>query len=188
VSVTYYTADPHLGHRFVAKTRGFGEDVSAHDAAIVDHWAATVRKDDIVYVLGDVAVSSPTYALGVLAALPGRKRLITGNHDRAGAQFRDAPRWDVIYRQAFEWIAPFGRRRIAGRQVLMSHWPYYLDREVPPRDEQYRLRDHGAMLLHGHLHSNEVRTSPTEIHVGWDAWRRLVPEAEIQDLVTKGDQ
>ncbi|WP_051265718.1 metallophosphoesterase family protein [Nakamurella lactea] len=35
---------------------------------------------------------------------------------------------------------------------------------------EYRLRDEGNWLLHGHTHSSEKVTSSREIHVGLDAW------------------
>lgn len=195
MSVTYYCADLHLGHRLVAGHRGFGEDTDAHDAEIVQRWTKAVREDDIVVVIGDLAVSSPTYALALLAELPGRKRLISGNHDVTWDAHRDAPRLRRKYGfdDVFEWIGSFGRRKINGQTVLLSHFPYAplpgagpdstRDHTAEPRYLQYRLPNLGEWLLHGHTHSTEIWTSPRELHVGWDAWRRLVPEHEIAALI-----
>jgi calcineurin-like phosphoesterase family protein len=183
MSRVWYTSDLHFGHRLVAGHRGHGEDTLSHDLEIAERWERQVQDDDIVYVLGDIAVSSPTRALAILGGLPGRKRLIAGNHDRCHPQFRDAPRWHNVYSNVFEWIAPFGRRRIGGVNVLLSHYPYTADRgEV--RDMQWRLPDHGMWLLHGHTHSQFVQTGVREFHVGWDAWERLVSEDEIVTHIT----
>jgi len=184
----WYTSDLHFGHRLVAGHRGFGEDTVAHDAEIVEKWNAVVGKDDIVHVLGDLAVSNPTYALALMADLPGRKRLIFGNHEPVHPMYRDAPRLlrKYPYDEVFEWAAPFARRKINGRNVLLSHFPYAGDHTEKPRYAQYRLRDMGEYLLHGHTHSTEVRTSDREVHVGWDAWRRLVPESEIAAIIEEG--
>jgi calcineurin-like phosphoesterase family protein len=182
MSAIYYTSDLHLGHRLVAGHRGFGEDTEAHDAEIADHWLTTIREDDIVYVLGDLAVSNPTRALDILADLPGRKRLVTGNHDPVAPQHREAHKWVEAYAAVFEWVTPFARRRFAGHDVLLSHFPYWSDHSEVPRHTQWRLRDEGGLLLHGHTHSTVIRTSEREVHIGWDAWRRLVPEHEVAAL------
>ncbi len=105
---------------------------------------------------------------------------LTGNCHPA---YRDAPKWDIRYRQAFEWIAPYGRRRINGHNVLLSHYPYQSDHTEAAREMQWRLPDMGEFLLHGHTHSDQIWTSEREIHVGYDAWRRLVPEYEIAAML-----
>lgn len=176
----YYTSDLHLGHRFVSGLRGY-EEAAHHDAAIIEHWHRTIESDDVVYVLGDLSMNAQ-HGIDIIASLPGRKRLITGNHDKCHPMFRDAPKWYARYSSAFEYIAPFGRRRINGHNVLMSHYPYLADRGTP-RDLQWRLPHHGDYLLHGHTHENVIHTSATEIHVGWDAWNRLIPEYQIGELI-----
>jgi calcineurin-like phosphoesterase family protein len=183
MATVYHTADLHLGHRLVAGHRGFDIDVFAHDLSIADHWSDIVKPDDIVYVHGDVAMGPVKAGLALLAELPGRKRLTTGNHDKCHPMFRDAYKHMELYSTVFEYIAPFGRRKIAGQNVLLSHYPYHADRDRPARDVQYRLQDHGAFLLHGHTHQAHVWTSQYEIHVGWDTWERLVPEHEIAALI-----
>ena len=160
--------------------RGY-DNTDAHDNAIIEHWMRIVQPDDIVYVLGDLSMNAQ-HGIDIIGSLPGRKRLITGNHDKCHPMFRDAPKWHERYAMAFEYISPFGRRRIAGQSVLLSHYPYLADRGAP-RDLQWRLPHHGARLLHGHTHENVVHTSATEIHVGWDAWNRLIPEHQIGELL-----
>lgn len=181
----YYCADLHFSHRLVAGHRGFGDNTDAHDAEIIERWSGIVRDDDIVYVLGDLAVSNPTRALAILSELPGRKRLIEGNHEAGASLHRDAPRLrrKFGYDDVFEWMSPYGKRRIAGQEVLLSHYPYVADHSDEPRYAQFRLPNLGAWLLHGHTHSTAIRTSEREIHVGWDAWRRLVSEHEIEQII-----
>lgn len=183
MSTIYYTADLHIGHRFVSDLRGFGATVD-HDAAMIETWWSTILPDDIVYVLGDVALGRLDDALSTMAALPGRKRLIMGNHDRCHPMFRDAPKWHAKYAAVFEYISPFARRRIEGQSALMSHFPYHGDRGEP-RYMQYRLPDMGEYLLHGHTHSPK-RGTGREIHVGWDAWSRPVAEHEIAEHIAHG--
>lgn len=182
----WHCSDLHLNHTFVAGLRGM--TVDEHNSLICQRWADVVRKDDIVYVEGDVALGDRRAAMEALSALPGRKRLIAGNHDTCHPFYRDAAKKEEIYRIAFEWIAPFARRRIAGHEVLLSHFPYHADHSTGfSRYMQYRLPDRGMWLLHGHLHSPRIWTSDHEIHVGWDAWGRLVSESEIATLIEEGE-
>jgi calcineurin-like phosphoesterase family protein len=48
---------------------------------------------------------------------------------------------------------------------------------------QWRLPDRGEFLAHGHTHAALRRTSPREVHVGIDAWQRLVSQAEVAELL-----
>lgn len=165
----WFTADLHFGHRLVAGHRGFEENVDEHDARLVANWSRVVRSDDQVWVLGDISVSSPTYALGVLRDLPGRKHLIAGNHDGCHPMHRNSHKVQRHYLEVFESVQPFARRKIGGEYVLLSHFPYNKDRHEV-RYTQYRLRDEGLWLLHGHTHQADQRREGREIHVGVDAW------------------
>jgi len=163
----WFTSDPHIGHRLVAKIRGF-ESVQEHDAVIAKHWRKAVGKHDTVWVLGDLAVSNPDYALSVIAGLPGVKHLISGNHDGCHPMHRDAHKRQKKYLKVFDSVQSAARRRINGEDVLLSHFPYNKDRHEV-RYTQWRLRDEGLWLLHGHTHGPERREG-REIHVGLDAW------------------
>jgi calcineurin-like phosphoesterase family protein len=164
----WFTSDLHLGHNYVAKLRGF-TSTDEHDQAILDNWDRVVRPDDQVWVLGDLTMSNPAQALQELRGLPGRKHLIAGNHDACHPMHRSAHNRQRAYLATFESVQAFARRRILGREALLSHFPYSADHTTDARFMQYRLRDEGALLLHGHTHGPERRHGH-EIHVGLDAW------------------
>lgn len=188
----FYTSDLHLGHRLVSGLRGFrtadgDPDPGSHDAAIMENWSRVVRPDDIVWVLGDLDVAnSPARVarmLDEIASLPGIKHLVPGNHDPVHPMHRDAHKWQRLYLDAFASVQPFARRKLDGAtSALLSHFPYSADRgEV--RYRQYRLRDEGMLLLHGHTHSAQRITSDHEIHVGVDAWDLApVPQEVLAEL------
>jgi len=192
VSNVWLTSDLHIGHRRVTTLRGFDYTVE-HDEAIRENWLDVVRKGDKVWVLGDIAVSSPAYALGFLAKLPGDKHLVWGNHDGGHPMHRDAHRKAACYLEVFASTQAFARRRVLGREVLLSHFPYFGDTEgrVKDRHTQYRLRDEGLPLIHGHTHSSsQFSTAPTrypftpQFHVGLDAHAmRLVPLSWVEDQI-----
>lgn len=166
---TWFTSDLHFGHRMVAGLRGF-DTPEKHDQHLMDQWRERVHKNDQVWVLGDLAVSSPFRALEIIDSLPGRKHLIAGNHDRCHPMHRDSHKWQPKYLTAFESVQAFARRRVSGAGItLLSHFPYSKDRHEA-RYMQYRLRDEGAWLLHGHTHQADQRREGREIHVGVDAW------------------
>lgn len=180
----WFTSDPHFGHRLVAEHRGFGDDTYAHDMKLMENWSKVVRQDDVVWVLGDLAVSNPTLALEILSRLPGRKHLVTGNHDPIHPMHRNTGKWVDRYFKVFETVQPFARAKWDGKYFLMSHFPYLKDRGVP-RYTQYRLPDEGMWLLHGHTHDSE-RIEGHEIHVGVDAWD-MKPVHLEQVLALRGE-
>ena len=82
----FFTADLHFGHRNILRyqtDRPFADrdDTAAHDAWLLDLWRSTVDKKDMVYILGDLTFFKSEDARHLLEKLPGRKYLITGNHD-----------------------------------------------------------------------------------------------------------
>lgn len=169
---TYLTSDLHLGHRLVTSLRGFAT-AQEHDEAFADAWSQTVRREDIVWILGDLAMRTP-HALAILGDLPGRKRLILGNHDDAHPKHRSAPNRIEVYAAVFEYVAQSARLRFDGFEFLLSHYPYDGDHTREDRDRQWRLPDCGVPLLHGHVHAGEQVTlsaaGTPQLHVGIDAW------------------
>jgi calcineurin-like phosphoesterase family protein len=189
MSNVWFTSDLHIGHQLVSGLRGFrlpnGEaDTRAHDHAVFGNWANTVGKDDQIWVLGDLTLASTRdkvqNVLRTIATLPGEKHLIVGNHDEAHPLHRRSHTWQRLYMETFESVQTFARRDISigGRRpepVLLSHFPYEADSregegEGETRYREFRLRDEGYKLIHGHTHSNVKFTSAREVHIGLDAW------------------
>lgn len=187
----WFTADLHFGHELVAGHRGFRTaeelpDVAAHDLAIIDMWEDLVSPRDQVWVLGDLDVGQPKKSLPRLKVLPGTKHLIPGNHDRCHPARRRSHAYQRGYLEVFDSVQLAARRKMAGRNVLMSHFPYTADREEM-RYPQWRLPDCGDFLLHGHTHSSDWWTGPREINVGLDAWGlTLVSFAQLEAMIYDG--
>lgn len=207
----WFTSDLHIGHKLVAAERGFNS-VTDHDEAIMQTLSAVPRGDQL-WILGDISVGNrgaEKRALDLLLKLKNRDRelhLIPGNHDSCHpAMNRDSHRNTRQYLEVFESVQLFARRRIHGRTVLLSHFPYKGDHTDYDRDREFRLQDEGAFLLHGHTHSSDVFSGegfqtdivvksetavsrrPThlpgrQIHVGWDAHRSVVPIDEISRYI-----
>jgi len=182
----WFTSDLHIGHRLVAGIRGFtgadGEpDTSAHNASLADMWDGTVNAQDIVYILGDIALRATEETFNWIDARAGRKILVAGNHDAVAGFHSSASREQRRWLEHFESIHDFLNLKINGRRVALSHYPYAGEgaREGVERYSQWRLKDLGQPLLHGHTHGNEVAHGH-QYHVGLDAHGlNFVPESAI---------
>jgi calcineurin-like phosphoesterase family protein len=170
----WLVADLHLGHSLVADLRGF-EDVTDHDVRIQRNWQRMVKPDDLVWCLGDISsggAQAQRDALAMLKQLPGRKYLVAGNHDSVSPIHRGkAVIWDSLYRDVFDYICSHAQVAVEGRRLMLSHFPYDADHTAEARYREWRLRDEGLWLAHGHTHSNQmwVPERPREMCVGLDA-------------------
>lgn len=202
----FYTSDLHIGHKLVSGLRGFwdednmtptgrfkhgeeiidvAQDTNSHDAWLAAIWDSTVRSQDQVYILGDISINGGQHALDWIGERPGIKHLIAGNHDPVHPMDRRAAQRLPLWSQYFETIQPFMRRKLEGRNFLLSHFPYWSWGDGPGRPEaryeQYRLPDLGLPLLHGHTHGTE-REHGNMLHVGVDAWEgQLVPQQTVHE-------
>lgn len=160
---------------------------------LVSNWNDVVGPDDEVFHLGDVALGPWEKWDGILSRLNGHKILVIGNHDKIFAGNKPA------YQQRFiehynRWFDDYynniggGIELSNGTEVNLSHFPYDGDSHDGDRYTDYRLKDTGVPLIHGHTHSKNRLTpsqkSSIQIHVGVDAWDyRPVSEDEVIELI-----
>ena len=133
MSQIYFNSDLHLKHRrviefhdgFRAKCMGV-ETIDQHDEMIYDLWNDTVKKRDIIYILGDIG-----YDIEGIKKMPGNKRLLLGNHDKEHV---------LDYMEAFDnVIGP-----IKYKKHWLSHFPTH------PKELWNRP------VIHGHTHSTGI--------------------------------
>lgn len=75
----YFCSDLHLGHRNIAKFRNFVSSCEDNTRLIEESWDRRIKKNDVVYVLGDAAFDHES--LQRIGNWKGRKILLKGNHD-----------------------------------------------------------------------------------------------------------
>lgn len=82
----FITSDLHLGHANIIKycNRPF-KDVYDMNRTLVYNWNSTIRKDDIVYFLGDLSYDRNSYTDSWLRKLNGKITFIKGNHDESNS-------------------------------------------------------------------------------------------------------
>jgi len=144
-----FTSDLHLGHALAAGKRGFAT-VEEHDQAVIETLANQCTKRSVLWILGDVAMRPESLAL--LAKVPGRKRLVRGNHDRYAIS---------EYLKYFEDVHGF----LKYKQMWLSHCP------IHPQ-EMHRVK----LNVHGHIHA-DAATKPLGrpyLCVNWDFLARAL--------------
>lgn len=174
----YYTADLHLGHYKVAHHRGFAT-VEEHDETVLKGIREVAKPGVNIWVLGDISSGRDTGTDTALTLLNDIRldtwctfHLIAGNHDKVHPMHRGyqkhRPFWD-----AFQTIDSMGTFRHRKEKVLLSHFPYEGDRGIT-RYPEYRLKDSGLPIIHGHTHSTEKASrseaGTPQVCVGLDAW------------------
>ena len=119
------------------------------DAALIEHWNATVAAEDTVWHLGDFAVRvREARAAALLSSLHGTKHLIAGNND-------DAP---VRALSGWASVGELTELMLEGRRWILCHYP------LRAWNGQHR----GAINLHGHSHGR-LKPLPGQVDVGVDA-------------------
>lgn len=188
---TWFTSDPHYGHRNII---GFSHrpflNVDEMNAGLIRRWNHLVQPGDTVYVLGDFALG-PSGTIGIAGQLVGHKVLVAGNHDRCWfGHGKGHKLWEAQYLRAGfdEILQGVVDYDLLGTPVKLCHFPYVGDSHDSDRFIPYRPVDEGGWLLHGHIHTSWV-TNDRMINVGVDAWNyRPVADHELLELIQTQDR
>ena len=113
----YYISDLHLFHNRILEkfNRPFSSVEEMHEV-IINNWKNKVKDDDTVYILGDVGMYHAREIGNILNNLPGRKILVTGNHD-----FKNIH--SSSYKKTFAKITSYLEIKDNGRNVVLFHYP-----------------------------------------------------------------
>lgn len=148
------------------------------------NWNAVVKPEDKVFYLGDFAMH-PSIVLEVLPKLNGSKILIAGNHDKCHG---GSEKWIEHYMEAgFASIQNQMNLEIAGKEVLLHHFPYRSEKAEPDQKHyNFRPIDKGGWLIHGHVHQR-WKMLKKQINVSVDPWNfKPVNINEIAKLIKNG--
>lgn len=183
MATAWFTSDTHFGHNMLAKDiRGF-DSTDEHDEVLISNCNSVIKPEDTVFHLGDFSLKNPStnreYLMTILSRLNGNWHLIAGNHDACWPGHRDSYKHQKTYLElGFHSVQAFGKRKLDGEYILMSHFPYLGDHTKEDRETSFRLRNEGLTLLHGHTHLNNVISwdyypEALQVHVGLDAWNLM---------------
>lgn len=139
---TWFTSDTHFGHRNIIR---FDETpfstIEEYDETLIARWNAVVKENDIVYHLGDFAMTGNKDRLkGYFNRLNGRKRIVLGNHDHGDMAF--------YYKMGFEKV--YDKPVILRNFFILSHEPLFISPSMP------------YMNIFGHVHIHPAVSTQTE--------------------------
>jgi calcineurin-like phosphoesterase family protein len=153
---TFFTSDTHFGHQRIIELceRPF-DSVDEMNEAMIERWNETVKPEDIVFHLGDVALGKIAESLPLIGRLNGSIFLVPGNHDRifSGEKEKQRVRFLPEYKKVFTGIMAESLRMVlGGSEVMVSHFPYVGDSHGADRHADKRPKDEGLPIIHGHVH------------------------------------
>lgn len=217
----YFTADPHLLHEKVAAIRFPNSENPVRDMMTV--FLRNIRglsRGDQLWILGDLTVGyshHETLALNAIKSvldemgpMAPQIHFIAGNHDTVSSVHRDAWKSQRKFLDVFTSVQQYAKIRIAGKDVLLSHFPYASLGDGPNREgARYplfripELEDGAAPLIHGHTHQTNPH-APRRLHirdefvdgpidynqycVSWDVARKFVKEDELIEWLTDPEE
>lgn len=131
----YFIADTHFNHTNIIKycDRPF-TSVEQMNEFMIKRWNETVKKDDVVYHLGDFALSSKPEIMSLMDKLKGIKYLVKGNHDTYTNQF---------YRD-------FGFKEVYDKPIILNEFMILSHEPIPWKISPIFLN------LYGHVHNSDM--------------------------------
>lgn len=192
----WFSADLHLNHdNIIGFCNRPYDDVVEMNKDLLRRWNTCVADDDLVYVLGDLAMGPRKESVPLFAQFNGRKILVAGNHDHVWEHSKQAQsdrrqEWFDLYQKqgGIAGVSDHLATAIGSRVVHMSHFPYAGDSHEEDRYLEARPPDTGHWLIHGHVHT-EWRQRGRMINVGVDAWNGYpVHITMLEDMINEGEQ
>lgn len=150
----------HFSHDNIRKycKRPFSS-VKEMDECLISNWNSVIKKDDIVYHLGDITWGDNVDE--IMSCLNGQKFIIAGNHDHRKT-IKKLSRYCTMLPQIYNL-------RKDDVHIVLSHYPLAC----------WNKSNHGSFMLHGHTHGN-IQQYSHRIDVGIDCFKyRPVKFSEV---------
>jgi len=189
----YWTSDLHKGHKKIIEycKRPFAT-IEEMDEHIQKYFEQRLKVGDTLVVVGDLSMK-PAFAklfAERLSAMGVHLILVPGNHDACfefkGREAKAASMRGKYYQDGWKEIHQTWTTKLSnGLSVLVSHLPYGTESglEYDQRYQEYRPKDQGQILIHGHLHG-WYKKNGRMIDVGWDAHEgAMLSEDELIALI-----
>ena len=163
----FFTADTHFGHDAIRRNcdRPFSS-VQEMDRALIDNWNSRVRRDDVVYHLGDFAFKACEGLEHYRHKLHGAIHFIRGNHD---------PRIEGLLENLFDSVNDLSSIKVEGQSIVLCHYAMTV----------WERSHKGSWQLFGHSHG-ELPDDPLRLSldVGVDCHNyRPIAFDEIREIM-----
>lgn len=177
----WFLSDPHYDHRAMVETFTLADGSPARSFAsleamqerICEEWASRVRPGDHIYVMGDVCLRDRHLMVKWLKSMPGRKRLLRGNHDVFKTKsYLEAGFEEIHATRMFEGI-------------IFSHYPLHPS-ALEPRWVKANAHGHTHTVSHPFPYVNmcvEVRGyRPWSLEeIAWEVNKKRMEQVEHAD-------
>ena len=163
----WFTSDLHLMHNkpFLYESRGFTSTEEMCEA-IVERWNSVVKDNDIIYNLGDIALTDTEAAIPYIQRLKGHQIWLRGNHCTVNRVTRILETCSNISLLA-------GMDSSYATVIKSGKWSFYLSHypTLTSNFDEKHLNQH-MISLHGHTHQQVNFLQPNNpflYHVGLDS-------------------
>lgn len=153
----FFVSDTHFGHKNIIKysNRPFA-DSREMDEVLIDNWNKLINPNDLVFHLGDFALTSRGRGEYLLKVLNGEKHLVIGNHDEKGSKkYRG---WSEVYY--------YRQLHINTEKIIICHYPV----------ESWNGKHRGYLHFHGHCHGSLKQKLRNRVDVGVDVGANMKRE------------
>lgn len=160
----YFASDLHFGHANVIKysNRPF-DHVDEMNDTFIKNWNRIVKPNDMVYQLGDFALTNDNEIKSILSSLNGRKKAVFGNHDRSLRKHKDG--W---VKNFFEEISDMLEVKVEDKDALQGGIQHIVLTHYSMR--VWNKSHYGSWNLYGHSHGSlEDPSHMLSMDVGVDA-------------------
>lgn len=136
---TWFTSDQHFGHtNIIEYTKRPFSSVDEMDNIMVERWNERVKREDLVYHLGDFTLSNYKGFEYYMEKLNGTIFIIPGGHDH---------RWLKSYKRngsdaKFTVLEKLITINVRGVELVLCHYPML----------SWEKSHYGTIHLHGHTH------------------------------------
>ena len=142
-----YTADPHFGHtNILSHAKRPFTSIEEMDGAILRAYQEAVGPNDDLWMVGDFAWNK-RIAQAMFAQIPGRKHLVSGNHDTR------------IKSLGWASVHDIAEVEDGGQHFVLCHYPMIT----------WSRSRYGVKHLFGHVHQNWAGSNRA-INIGVDWW------------------
>jgi calcineurin-like phosphoesterase family protein len=165
----YYTSDSHYNHKNIVSGVSRWEDKSGcrdfktkeeHDETVIKNINDCVKRDDVLFHLGDVAFQGPEKIIEFRNRIRCKTvHLILGNHDVDIHKM-------VELQQMFTTVDFYREININGQKIVLCHYPL----------RTWNKWHHGSFMLHGHCHGKLQHQIPASL------LKRLLEENQMDVL------
>lgn len=114
------------------------------------NWHGLVKPEDTILHLGDLCLWDQGEPIPEMAALPGRKILLRGNHDNYKDEWYEDHGFEVLKEE--EIFSRYDHPECGVFEVIFSHYPKH---PLLPKTAN----------IHGHVHNNPHTATPVHLNV-----------------------